>query len=497
MSQKKLTTIWSHRPYPPYVMSMATEATVFGFRKMFPGSSIDYGINYYQNGQSTYLYPVKQYIDTANAIAKKATDRPDDLLRILKIAFRKSAALNRYSASFTPARIKAADPEELIRWIDHFSKLFLDMYVYGTVPILVGYSQDNILYKTAERILKKKTKGRAGTFADLYVILTNQPRLNRNVSLELETIRLAKRAVSDNIRKSESIKKHYRHEIKKLFDKYKWLSYNLCEVSWDEDYIANLVFEKIGQDLDGQYRNLMSYEKRTQKLFKESVRKLRLTKKEIGVFEAIRNLGYYKWAREYEFTEAFFRLDMVQNELAKRLRISPLAVKYLMSSEYSLLLDNLGKYKSELPKRVKRSLIVQDRQKGISIFVGPKAIREWDKIKPAEKEKDDGLGRAKGSPAYGGIVRGTVRIVNSVRHISKVSPGDILVAVTTNPALLPAMKKAAAIVTNEGGITSHAAIVSRELQIPCIVGAKNATRIFKNGQTVEVDAKHGIVRRMK
>jgi len=59
-----------------------------------------------------------------------------------------------------------------------------------------------------------------------------------------------------------------------------------------------------------------------------------------------------------------------------------------------------------------------------------------------------------------------------------------------------AMKKAAAIVTNEGGITSHAAIVSRELQIPCIVGAKNATKIFKDGQLVEVDAKHGVIKRV-
>lgn len=497
MPQKRLTAIWSHRPYPPYVMNMATEATVLGFKKMFPESSIDYGVNYYQAGQSTYLYPEKQYIDTANTIAGQAADNPDNLLRILKTAFYKAAALNKYSASFTPARIKAASTPELIKWVNHFSKIFLDMYVYGTVPILVGYSQDNSLYKTAERILKKKTKGQAGVFANLYVILTNQPRLNRNVTFELEVIKLAKRVASKNIRKINLIKKNYRREIKKLFDKYQWLSYNLCEVSWNEDYVANFILEKVGQDLDGQYRNLISYEKRTRKIFQESVRELRLTKKEIGVFEGIRNLGYYKWAREYEFTEALFRLKSVQDELGRRLHIGPVAIKYLMPSEYSLLLDNADKYRLELPKRIKESLIIQDRQKGTSIFLGREATKKWDEIKPTEKESDANSGVAKGSPAYGGIVRGPVRIVNAVRHISKISKGDILVAVTTNPALLPAMKKAAAIVTNEGGITSHAAIVSRELQIPCIVGAKNATRIFKDGQMVEVDAKHGIIKRLR
>ena len=63
----------------------------------------------------------------------------------------------------------------------------------------------------------------------------------------------------------------------------------------------------------------------------------------------------------------------------------------------------------------------------------------------------------------------------------------------TRPEFLPAMKKASAIVTDEGGITSHAAIVSRELGIPCIIGTKNATEILKNGDLVEVKANHNMV----
>jgi pyruvate,water dikinase len=66
----------------------------------------------------------------------------------------------------------------------------------------------------------------------------------------------------------------------------------------------------------------------------------------------------------------------------------------------------------------------------------------------------------------------------------------------TRPDYVPAMKKAAAIVTNEGGITCHAAIVSRELGIPCIIGTKIATEVFKDGDVVEVNANHGWVRRI-
>ncbi|HLC48700.1 MAG TPA: PEP-utilizing enzyme, partial [Candidatus Norongarragalinales archaeon] len=81
--------------------------------------------------------------------------------------------------------------------------------------------------------------------------------------------------------------------------------------------------------------------------------------------------------------------------------------------------------------------------------------------------------------------------------LPKMGEGDILVAQATNPDVVPAMKKAAAIVTNTGGITCHAAIVSRELGIPCIVGTKIATDVLKDGMVVEVDATKGIVKILK
>jgi phosphoenolpyruvate synthase/pyruvate phosphate dikinase len=72
--------------------------------------------------------------------------------------------------------------------------------------------------------------------------------------------------------------------------------------------------------------------------------------------------------------------------------------------------------------------------------------------------------------------------------------GDVLVATWTEPKYTPIMKLASAIVTDEGGLTSHAAIVSRELNIPCVIGTKNATKVLKTGDMVEVDANNGVVK---
>jgi pyruvate,water dikinase len=99
----------------------------------------------------------------------------------------------------------------------------------------------------------------------------------------------------------------------------------------------------------------------------------------------------------------------------------------------------------------------------------------------------------KGLGSSPGVGIGAVRLLASAKEIKNMQKGEILVTDMTTPDFVPAMKKAAAIVTNTGGMTSHAAIVSRELGIPCVVGTGNATQILKDGMEVTVDGMHGII----
>lgn len=99
-----------------------------------------------------------------------------------------------------------------------------------------------------------------------------------------------------------------------------------------------------------------------------------------------------------------------------------------------------------------------------------------------------------GTVANMGIVRGVVKIVHNISELNKVEEGDILVASMTIPEFVPAMEKASAFVTDEGGITCHAAIVSREMDVPCIIGVEIATKVLRDGNFVEVDANNGVVR---
>ena len=98
-----------------------------------------------------------------------------------------------------------------------------------------------------------------------------------------------------------------------------------------------------------------------------------------------------------------------------------------------------------------------------------------------------------GSAASPGMAAGPVKVLQSTNELDKILKGDIMVAEMTTPDFVPAMKRAAAILTDQGGRTSHAAIVSRELGIPCIVGTSKATKTFKDGQIVTVDGSSGKV----
>jgi pyruvate, water dikinase len=124
-------------------------------------------------------------------------------------------------------------------------------------------------------------------------------------------------------------------------------------------------------------------------------------------------------------------------------------------------------------------------------------------ITTLENRRDEKAQEIKGNPiltglaASPGIASGKIKIIEDLEDLDKIKPGDILVTEMTNPDMVVAMQKSAAIVTNEGGLTAHAAIVSREMGIPCIVGTDEATTILKEGEIITVDGFHGKIYRGK
>ena len=114
-------------------------------------------------------------------------------------------------------------------------------------------------------------------------------------------------------------------------------------------------------------------------------------------------------------------------------------------------------------------------------------------MSPANTNNSE-MNKVKGLPGSAGVARGTARVIHSLAEAGKLQPGDVLVAVATEPPWTPLFATASAIVTDSGGVLSHSAVVAREYRIPAVVGTGNATATFKDGQLIEVDGNAGTVR---
>ena len=147
--------------------------------------------------------------------------------------------------------------------------------------------------------------------------------------------------------------------------------------------------------------------------------------------------------------------------------------------------------------------LVEKRYNGIvwnlttnELYYGEQA-KEYIKSLKITEEKTEKTNIIKGTVASKGKAKGKVIIALSTEDFPKIKQGSILVANMTTPWYTPYLSKVQAIVTDEGGIGCHASIIARELGIPCVIGTKIATSIFKDGDLVEVDADKGIVKKIK
>ncbi len=491
--------IWTGRVYPPFLMSIVVQATIFDFKKKFSKSKITKGGNYWLKGVSSYFYLNKELSDTTGESVKRALKDPKWLYNFFELAFKKAKKLNEFSKKYPIDVLRNKDSQELVLFIEKFAKKFLDMYSYATLAIIIGYREDNRLYRKMHTILKQKTRDNPEKFANYLVILTNPPKTLKNNKEELKILQLAKQAKRLNLKTQQQIIKHFPKELKALEKEFGFLSFDLCDsAGGDVRHYTKLVKDKMQLDVQRKIREQKNYEQDTKNAFNRVCQELALSKSEKDIFNLIRYMGYYKWARQFEFQEALYNIKFTQEEIGKRCCLSVLESLYLLYTEYREAIKHAEKFRKIAKQRLKNCLIIVSKDKGIEILAGSRAGQKYQKMKfVSGKDIKIKASKLTGMPACAGKAQGIVKIVNIAKDLYKMQQGNILVSIATNPGLLSGMKKAAAIVTDEGGITCHAAIVSRELKKPCVIGTKIATKVLCDGQLVEVDANKGVVRIIK
>lgn len=194
--------------------------------------------------------------------------------------------------------------------------------------------------------------------------------------------------------------------------------------------------------------------------------------------------------------EAFFRADygasFMYHEIARRNKFNEDWIMEITTEEmYGALEGKALPDETEMQSRfVNYAMVVEDAK--TKLVVDPKEIKKLEeKYSIKVVDSDELQGRM---ASLGGIIRGRAKICLDKKDIGKIERGDILVAQFTTPDFVPAMEKAAAIVADQGGLSSHAAIVSRELGVPCVIDTKNGTRIIKDNDLLEINAQTGFIK---
>ncbi|KKQ27702.1 MAG: Phosphoenolpyruvate synthase/pyruvate phosphate dikinase [Candidatus Magasanikbacteria bacterium GW2011_GWC2_37_14] len=277
-------------------------------------------------------------------------------------------------------------------------------------------------------------------------------------------------------------------DLKEVYDKYIYIR--------DQGlYFRYQTFEEYKQELvkidnpKNQLEKMMNDLEAVRTNQKNLIKELNLDKELLTYCKFARVIPHIRMIRRICVIEAGYNIRELFYELGRKVNLNDVALAYYW--EIRDLLEG---------KIVDKDKIVKRKNSYSFILIGNNFYECGEKEAIELKKKIESevvLGNEiKGQTACLGKVTGRVKVLHSVKDLGRVERGDILVTSMTMPDYIPAMEKAIAFVTDEGGLSCHAAIVAREMNKPCVIGTKIATKMFKDGDLVEVDAARGIVRKI-
>jgi len=293
---------------------------------------------------------------------------------------------------------------------------------------------------------------------------------------------------------SIALKQKNGKDVSKLIDKhskkYGWLHSTLFA---GELYTKETIINELKKiDYPKEEFEKVKFERHSQIAAANKIIKLITSNDGKKVARLLQTAVYIRTARLEWLNQACFSARPFLVLIANKLQISFEDLIYLLPEEIYVGV-NEGIIKNDLISERKNGYaLISDEINDCLLITG----NELKNIKNKYSVKVES-NIIKGLVACKGNVKGIVVIVKDRSEISKVQEGNILVTPLTTPDFIIGMKKSAAVITDLGGMTSHAAIVARELKKPCIVGTKIATKVLKDGDMVEVDADNGVVKIIK
>ena len=445
-------------------------------------------LSVYRGYHQWFYFGEKDSFLVGEAVAKKFLEDPKFTRRVNRecmLWYKDMLALGR---KIRPEKTKSLTDKQLLSFYNEHTRVHLGRYEWGWIPVAGDMFHNNLTNRLKSYL---RSLGVAEEQINPDLVTLTSPEIKSPIQIEQEELlRIAALAEKNGGRLNARIEKLLKAHYKKYFwTKYLFLgTQGVYDYAFYETEIKRILSE-------GSPAKQLNDIKRK---FKEEIAKREQLIKRLGVKGGWKTIldewgGFMvtKIYRRYGQIFLLYKMEFVLKEIARRHGLSLMQIRFMLPAEVNTLVKT-GKTPQDLHERTKSC--VYFTEKGFEkIYTGKTAEKL---AKQTERKVDHNTTQLSGQTGCPGYGKGRVKIVIRAEDMAKFEKGDILVSIATDPDIVPAMKKAAAIVTEQGGITSHAAIVSRELGVPCVIGTKIATKVLKDGDLVEVDANQGTVKKL-
>lgn len=494
---------WTAKGFHGILHTMFPVAEVGPLFETYFGDSVQNTLVFLKNNFGHWYWRDTDMRRLREKFIAKAQKNPKYVDQHLKAWKTKLKIFDQKMAKVDRTNLKALSDEKLLALYDEFYAAYLQEFTIAmNVEDAFSMYSSEFLEPSVLSYLKKI--GEEKHFAQYYAVLM-APTVDSFVNEELkdrlkilqqiqkkpELLAAFSKTVSDALQllsKFRSIEKAIEKHTKKHF----FVNNNYAvQVRLDKKKVVEGIVELIREKKDpkielSEMKNRSMANAREKKKLMQQIglpAELRVLVKITEVFTFIQDTR-----KKYVLISNQYQRDFFE-EVGRRLGIPVVEMEYSVYPELKDML--LGKRidRKKLQERKRHSVIIHTKNSW-HVFEGLEVDRLFERLFSLDKAASE----VRGVCASTGKATGRVRIVLKIHDFINMQDGDILVTSMTRPEFVPVMKKAAAIITDEGGITSHAAIVSRELGVPCVIGTKIATKVLKDGEMVEVDATKGIVK---
>lgn len=459
--------------------------------KKIYGIGVPWAIFWYGNNSEFYLHG-KEYrlaIQRATKILYSRQNLDRNLLQLKQacLGAKKAAAV------FNNQHWKNFDSKKLLNLYSDAVNKYALSFVYGFItwctPVL-QYDAKSIINNYSQEL--KKINLSPDEALGILIVPDDLTDYQKKAAELKELSKKYRQILSGYKSKKFVLNNHPKlyKEIEKFVNKYYWVGFNYTGPALDYKAAVN--------ELLSSRNKITSNSPRKKDIYKAC----KFNNKEKQIFYALEIASFTKDLRNVTDDYVHYCFGNFYNEVSKRIGLTKKDVQFLWDNELNELM--LNKYEI-MPKYIKNkrkfcAAVASAKLVGAEqYYLGDKARAFYEKVsKRSDKlQKISSLKIIKGIIASVGLATGRVKIINSVSEVKKVKRGDILVTSMTSPKYMPAILNSSAIITDEGGLTCHAAITARELKKPCIIGTKIATQVLHDGDLVEVDANKGIIKIVK